>query len=83
VFQDAHNLFRIDSWVQVMFGQRLTPGSYHPAAQLMPEPRLCDALEGLRNNIARGVATTPTHSAWLQRFAGQDPAPQWRHCPKP
>jgi hypothetical protein len=49
----------------------------------MPEPQLCDALESLRNNIARGVATTPTHSAWLQRFAGQDPAPQWRHCPKP
>src|SRR5438105_12916790 len=43
-FQDAHDLFRVDSWVQVMLGQRLTPGSYHPAAQLMPEPQLKDAL---------------------------------------
>ena len=39
-FQDSHDLFRIDSWVQVMLGQRLTPLSYHPAAQIIPEAQL-------------------------------------------
>ena len=76
-FQDAHDLFRIDSWVQVILGQRLTPCGYHPAAQLMPEPQLRDALGGLKDNIARAVAAMPTHEIWLQRYAADDP-PQTR-----
>src|SRR5206468_1397841 len=72
VFQDAHDLFRVDSWVQVMLGQRLTPGSYHPAAQLMLEPQLKDALASLSSNIARAVAGMPTHDALLSGFATQD-----------
>jgi len=71
-FQDTHDLFRIDSWVQVILGQRLKPRGYHPAAQLMPEPQLRDALGGLRDNIARAVAVMPRHEIWLQRYAADD-----------
>jgi tryptophan halogenase len=71
-FQDAHDLFRVDSWVQVMLGQRLTPRSCHPAAQLMPEPQIKDALSGLRSNIARAVQAMPTHQAWLGGFAAPE-----------
>ena len=70
-FQDAHDLFRVDSWVQVMLGQRLTPLSRHPASLMMPEPQLRDALDSLRTNIARAVSAMPTHEAWLNSF----PAP--------
>jgi tryptophan halogenase len=72
-FQDAHDLFRVDSWLQVMLGQRLTPRSYHPAALLMPTPQLRDALDGLRSNIARVVQAMPTHDTWLGRFAAPEP----------
>src|SRR5438270_8706322 len=34
-FQEAHDLFRIDSWVQVMPGPRVIPSSYHPTAKLV------------------------------------------------
>jgi tryptophan 7-halogenase len=72
VFQDSHDLFRIDSWVQVMRGQRLTPLSYHPAAQIIPEAQLRHSLEALKSNIARAVDTMPKHEAWLHGFAAQD-----------
>ena len=71
-FQDAHDLFRVDSWVQVMLGQRLMPLGHHPAAQLMLEPQLKDAMASLSSNIARAVAGMPTHEAWLSGFATQD-----------
>jgi tryptophan halogenase len=68
-FQDAHDLFRIDSWVQVMLGQRLMPRSHHPTAQLMPEAQLRDALGNLRTNIGRAAMAMPTHEAWLRGYA--------------
>jgi tryptophan halogenase len=71
-FQDAHDLFRIDSWVQVMLGQRLTPLSYHPAARIIPEAQLSHSLEALNSNIARAVDTMSTHEDWLRGFATQD-----------
>jgi tryptophan halogenase len=71
-FQDPHDLFRVDSWVQVMLGQRLTPRSHHPATRLMPEAQLKEALSSLRNNIARAVQAMPTHEAWLGRFAERE-----------
>jgi tryptophan 7-halogenase len=71
-FQDSHDLFRIDSWVQVMLGQRLTPLSYHPAAKLVPEAQLRDSLASLSSNIARAVDGMSTHEAWLRGFAAQN-----------
>lgn len=69
--QDSHDLFRVDSWVQVMLGQRLAPRSYHPAAQLMQKRQLSDALESLGNNIERAVTAMLTHEMWLRGFAEQ------------
>ena len=71
-FQDAHDLFRIDSWVQVMLGQGLMPRGYHPAARMMAEQQLKDALENLGGNIRRAVTNMPTHEAWLRGFSAAD-----------
>lgn len=67
-FQDAHDLFRVDSWVQVMLGQGLIPRSYHPAAQMMPNPQLKEAFKNLCDNIDRTVSALPKHDSWLQGF---------------
>ena len=45
-YQAADELFRTDSWVQVMLGQRLTPRSHHAMGQLMPPEQLRTALAG-------------------------------------
>jgi len=67
-YQDSHDLFRVDSWVQVMLGQRQDPASYHHVARLMPETRLREALSSLQGNIDRAVAGMPSHGEFLQRY---------------
>ena len=34
-YQGDSELFRVDSWTQVMLGQRITPRTYHPAARIL------------------------------------------------
>lgn len=67
-YQDSHDLFRIDSWVQVMLGQRQHPASYHHVARLMPETRLREALTNLQSKIAGAVDSLPDHSRFLKDF---------------
>jgi tryptophan 7-halogenase len=67
--QDSHDLFRVDSWVQVMLGQRLAPRDYHAAARIIPEQQLRDALASLSKNIAAAVQTMATHEMSLTRVA--------------
>lgn len=67
--QDSHDLFRVDSWVQVMLGQRLAPRDYHAAARIIPEQQLKDALASLSKNIAGAVHAMPTHETSLSRVA--------------
>jgi tryptophan 7-halogenase len=62
-------LFRVDSWVQVMLGQRLAPRDYHAAARIIGEQQLRDALASLSKNIAGAVRTMPTHETSLTRVA--------------
>ncbi len=67
-YQDSHDLFRVDSWVQVLLGQGQQPASYNHVAQRMPEERLRDALSTLQSNIARSVAAMPTHGQFLEQY---------------
>jgi tryptophan halogenase len=67
-YQAADELFRVDSWVQVMLGQRLTPRSHHAIAELMPSEPLRQALASMAANIDAAVAKLPLHQAYLERF---------------
>ena len=71
-YQDSHDLFRVDSWVQVMLGQGQHPASYHHVARLMPEARLREALSTLQDNITRTVEDMPSHGEFLQRYMAVD-----------
>jgi tryptophan halogenase len=67
-YQDSHDLFRVDSWVQVLLGQRIAPASHHLVARLMPEARMQEALNTLRGNIDRAVQAMPEHDDFLRSF---------------
>jgi len=71
-YQDSHDLFRVDSWVQVMVGQRQHANSYLQVARLMPEERLQEALSSLRDNISRAVANMPSHGEFLRSQMSAD-----------
>ncbi|MGN6620328.1 MAG: tryptophan halogenase family protein [Sphingomonas sp.] len=70
--QGPDELFRIDSWVQVMMGQGIEPKGYHHIARTMPPQQLSEALGNLRQEIAARLAPMPSHQEFLRRYA---PAP--------
>jgi tryptophan halogenase len=63
--QDADELFRVDSWVQVMLGQGVYPRAHHRMAGIMGDARLRQVLETMRRDVARRVASLPAHDAFL------------------
>ncbi|MBB5518936.1 tryptophan halogenase family protein [Amphiplicatus metriothermophilus] len=67
-WQDPDELFRVDSWVQVMLGQRLEPRGRHHMGRLLEGERLRRALDSLRRNIADAVAKLPSHQAFLESY---------------
>jgi tryptophan 7-halogenase len=68
VYQDGDDLFRVDSWVQVLLGQRMEPKGYHHLAQLMPREHLERALGDLKTGIDRTVAGMSSHHAFLGSY---------------
>ena len=68
-WQQADDLFRVDSWVQVMLGQRLLPRSWHRIGALMSEGRLRQMLADLRRQVADGVAAMPAHQQFLDSYS--------------
>jgi tryptophan halogenase len=69
-FQDQDDLFRIDSWGQVLFGQGIEPASWHRIARTLPPEQLRQALADLDAGIAARVARLPTQEAFLRaRYA--------------
>ena len=63
------DLFDPRAWHQVLIGQNIIPESYHPIADLLPEPRLREFLDGLERNHVHEVSTWPDHGAFLAKFA--------------
>jgi tryptophan halogenase len=63
------DLFDPRAWIQVMIGQNLMPEGYHPIADLLPEPRLREFLDGLERAHMADVSRMPDHGAFVAKFA--------------
>ncbi|RAK52234.1 tryptophan halogenase family protein [Phenylobacterium deserti] len=72
VYQSPGELFQVDSWLQVMLGQRLEPKGYHHMGRLMPPAQLRQSLVDLKGNIDRAVNSLPTHQAFLEQYCPAD-----------
>ena len=68
--EDAGDLFKESSWIQVMLGQRIEPASYHPMADLLTADQLKEFLGGVHRLIDERAAALPDHRAYLES-----------HCP--
>jgi tryptophan halogenase len=62
-------LFDARAWIQVLLGQNVMPQSYHPIADLLPEPRLREFLDGLERAHIAEVSQWPDHGAFVGKFA--------------
>jgi tryptophan halogenase len=67
-YQASDDLFRVDSWVQVLLGQRLRPRGFHQLARMIPPAELRGALDKLRADIAAAVARMPAHEQFLREY---------------
>ncbi|MGC6401406.1 tryptophan halogenase family protein [Sphingomonas sp. FW199] len=70
-FQAGEDIFRVDSWIQVMLGQRVEPQDWHAVARMIPPPRLAESLRDLKQQIDRAVGQMPHHADFV---AGYCPA---------
>jgi tryptophan halogenase len=61
-------LFDARAWIQVLIGQNVMPESYHPIADLLPEPRLREFLDGLEKAHIADVSRMPDHGAFVAKF---------------
>lgn len=71
-YQGDGELFRVDSWVQVMLGQGLMPEGYHPLPRLMSEAEMRQLQDQIRMNIGRAVEALPQHQEFIERYCGAD-----------
>lgn len=62
-------LFDERAWIQVMIGQNIMPESWNPLADVLPEPRLGEFLEGVERSHLAEVSQMPDHGAFLAKFA--------------
>lgn len=73
-FQASDELFRVDSWVQVMIGQGLQPQAHHRLGQMIGRDRLGHSLAELARGVTHSVAGLPTHQAFLDQLTARVPA---------
>jgi len=72
-YQAADDLFRVDSWVQVLLGQGLLPHGYHQLARMISSSELDRTLSGMRLEVSTAVRSMPSHAELLRRYC---PAPR-------
>ena len=68
VWLDDVGLFRVDSWVQVMMGQGITPEQHHKGSCVIPTDGLKEQMTALRNRVANSVAQLPQHSDFIKNY---------------
>lgn len=67
-YQDGSDLFRVDSWNQVLRGQGFHSEGYHQMGGLVAEQELKSALQDLKAGIDRTVKSMPKHADFLRQY---------------
>lgn len=70
-FQVEGELFRLDSWTQVMLGQGIIPTSYHPIVKLMSAKELHHFLTTIAADVDKNIAMMPYHNDFVNKYCTQ------------
>lgn len=65
-------LFKIDSWMQVLLGQRVKPKQYHPIVNLMGKQDLDLFLSTIKREVDKKVAVMPSHQEFINQYCPAD-----------
>lgn len=67
IFRDSNELFAEVSWMQVLYGQRIVPRSYHALVDAYPEEKVLEFMENIRGVIANCTRVMPTHEEFIAK----------------
>ena len=73
--RDNNEMFRERSWAAVMLGQGIEPRGYHPFVDNLSDVQLSGLMGEVKSNVARIVAGSPSHQAFLQAYCPTDARP--------
>jgi len=68
IFTTEGELFRVDSWAQVMLGQGVNPKQYHQIAAIMKQHELERFLADIRQTIDKAITGLPSHQSFLNDY---------------
>lgn len=68
VVEDEFDIFRENSWTQVMLGQGITPQGYHPIVDMMSEQELRQFIRIQGQKVDQVLNQLPTHQEFINRY---------------
>ena len=68
VFEGEGDIFRENSWTQVMLGQGIEPKSYHPIVDMMSERELRQFMQIQGQKVDHVLDQLPTHQEFIKRY---------------
>ena len=75
LFRAYLDIFTPESWLQVMLGQGLQQGGYHPLADQLTDDEGAFFLASIRKGIERQVSAMPPHETFIARHCKADASP--------
>ncbi len=72
-WQGGDELFRLDSWLQVMLGQGLMPEQSHPLPKALADHDLQRLFDAIRQPIAKALARMPAQQAFIDQYCKSSP----------
>lgn len=69
IFRENNELFTENGWLQVLYGQGITPEDYHPMAEGLTDTLLSELLQNLKLIIDSNVPKLPTHRDFIARYS--------------
>jgi tryptophan halogenase len=74
VFEAEFDIFRENSWTQVMMGQGIEPQSHHPIVDMMGEQELRRFMQVQGQRVDHVLKQLPTHQAFIDRYCRTEKA---------
>jgi tryptophan halogenase len=68
VFREKEDLFKENSWIQVMMGQGIEPEQYHPVVNVMSDDELTRFMGGIKSRVDSIVAKLPPHEDYVRQY---------------
>jgi tryptophan halogenase len=72
IYKVDGELMTVDSWISVMLGQRIKPGTYHHFARVN-DRELKEYMTKHRTHVAQIVNALPAHADFVKQYAGASP----------